>query len=498
MQFRSLLWLLPVSILTSLLQGCGSGGGGGGGGGGDRGYSPSITKHADGSSSAALPKLSESERKESADDGSLGEVFHKGHNIPMSERGRLSGAEERLYNAYRNSNIKNLPNLEMMFVAGYVARMSSDQNLQKKMVRRQMKLGAYDVAQDLDGVIEVMEAITKDLEANDASLPSIQGQGVLRKSNDQQWHFHFAFLNQLRKHMNGEQRFNELDKDMPMVADINGNNALLTGLQDDQWYVYGQGYAFRGHWEPTKSTRQDYTGKGMEFGLLKALQNDWILGGTFSFQKLDMEIGKGKASADVYRIGPFASWSNDRWSVDSMLTYGWVNMKTSQGQWSGAPKGSEWAAHVQSTYTLPLDQWAIGLKLVPEAYLGYRVGNIDGHDMKSGNNARTIISSKQTGLTTRLGTGLNYTFADLSSPTDVGIKVGLEKTFMWQEDSKSSNAQWAKTPAPESRDTSVYYGIGLHRQFGASLDKLIGLDYMGSKGESSGSDALTLTYRQSF
>ena len=143
----------------------------------------------------------------------------------------------------------------------------------------------------------------------------------------------------------------------------------------------------------------------------------------------------------------------------------------------------------------------MGLKLVPEVYLGYRVGNIEGHDEKSGNSGeltRRIASSTQTGLTTRLGSGLNYTFPDLTNPTDLGIKVGLEKTFMWQKDGKTSPGQWAKTPEPETRDTSVYYGLGFNRQFGANLNKLISLDYMGSAGKTSGSDALTLTYRQSF
>ena len=175
-----------------------------------------------------------------------------------------------------------------------------------------------------------------------------------------------------------------------------------------------------------------------------------------------------------------------------------MNLNTRTGSWSGTPKGNEWAAHLHGAYNIPLDHWSLGLKLVPEAYIAYREGNIKAHEMTNGDNTFHLLSSRQKSWTTRIGTGLNYTLPDLSAPSEVSIKLGLEKSFMEQPDNQTSNAYWAKTPTPEAKETAIYYGLGFNRQFGSNLDKLIGLEYMGSHGDKSGSDALTLTYRQRF
>ena len=79
------------------------------------------------------------------------------------------------------------------------------------------------------------------------------------------------------------------------------------------------------------------------------------------------------------------------------------------------------------------------------------------------------------------------------------------RSLLWQKSEQNRSTHWSKTPTPESRDTTVYYGLGFNHQFGADLDKLIGIDYMGTAGRGagragrkSGIDALTLNYRQRF
>lgn len=475
MQFRSLLWLISMTFMTVLLYGCGGAGGGGS-------YQPAYEARS-------LDLSSEQDKKNLVD-----EFEAKGVSKDTAEK--IVDSMALLKSGFNNKELAKdeLKELPALIDEQYKKSYPNDPVKPSELLDDDDRINQAAA----EKVADTLSILVSRLRRLDFSIPAYKAlyHAAMQKAGVQGDIIHNDIMAKLRK---GEQRVNELNEDMPMVADASGNPVLLDGLQDDQWYFYGQAYAFRGHWEPTASTRQNYKGQGVEFGLLKALQNGWAFGGMLGYQKMKMDVDQlGKSDADIYRVGPFLSWSNDRWTVDSLLSYGWVNMDTSHKQWKGSPKGSEWAAHVQSTYAIPLDHWAMGLKLVPEAYVGYRVGNIDGHDMKSGNDSLKVSSSKQTGLTTRLGTGLNYTLPDLTNPTDIGVKVGLEKTFMWQDDEKSGNSQWAKTPTPETRDTAVYYGLGAHRQFGANLDKVIGLDYMGSKGDKSGSDALTLTYRQQF
>ena len=380
MQFRRLFWLLPAGILTSLLQGCG------GVGGSSKRELPDntiVSTRPDGSfiTYGEQKKIDQFLKEVGARHKELSKV-HKGpggnylkvetmprdkrqgmsvddhmdmlslgskEGLSALERQTFESSKRRFMQAYKNSSVDNLPHASYLVMAKYIGSKGSEQQ-QKQYVRDLLsEKKAINIDQDFDALIAAMDSLSAELTANKAALPTIQHQSVLMRSGTQQWHLHVATIHQIQKSSNSEQRFNELKDDMPVMVDIHGNNALITGLQEDQWYVYGQGYAFRGHWEPAQSVRQDYTGKGMEFGLLKALHNGWALGGMFGFQAVRMNIGqvRAKADADVYRIGSFASWSNDQWSLDGMLTYGWVNMKTSQGQWNGSPEGSEWAAHIQ-------------------------------------------------------------------------------------------------------------------------------------------------------
>ena len=498
MQFRRLLWPLSVSLITTLLQGCSSSGGGSSHGS-PRQVQPEIVEHDDGTSTMRVEGYGLKQRayvfqQESIDFlARIMTPFSEGLNPDQATR--LNNAKRSLLEAVKNNTIDHLPEPEGLVFAAYISQHPDKDALVLAHNIREEGLHALN---DIDGVIEAMEAVTKDLRQNNPALPSISKQNILTRSGQHHWQLHFKTMVDIRKYLNGEYRFNDLKDDMPLVADASGNNVLATGLEHDEWYFYSQGYGFRGHWQPDTDTRQDYKGHGMEFGVLKTISTGWAFGGMFGLQKVKMNAGESRADASVYRVGPFISWSDDHWSLDTLLSYGWVDMNTQAGRWSGAPKGSEWAGHVQGTYSIPLDNITMGLKLIPEAYLGYRAGNIKAHDEKYGSLTRHISSSRQTGLTTRLGSGLNYTFPDLRNPTDITFKAGLEKTYMWQKDQQDRSRHWPKTPVPESRDTAVYYGLGFNHQFGASLDKLIGIDYMGTFGRKSGSDALTLTYRQRF
>lgn len=512
MQFRSLLWLLSASLITTLLQGC-SGSGGGPSHGSPRhkhhhGHHRHKCHHKhhkhhkqhrkpdsqDKVTTITADGLNPEQRRALFQNNSVDSIikeFPIPDGLSSAQQSKLTNTGKSFLEAYKNNSIDNLPAPDDLLAAAYI-----DQTQGKNI--SSLDLEELIALDDFDGFIKAMEAVTEDLRQNNPSLPSISKQNILTRSGHHQWQLHFKTMVDIRKHMNGEYRFNDLKDDMPMVADASGNNVLITGLKHDEWYFYSQGYAFRGHWQPDTDTHQDYSGHGMELGVLKTIDSGWAFGGMFGVQKVKMEANQSKADAMVYRVGPFVSWSDDRWSLDTMLSYGWVNMNTQTGRWSGAPKGSEWAGHVQGTYTIPLDSLTMGLKLIPEAYAGYRVGNIEAHDEKNGGLTRKISASKQTGLTTRLGSGLNYTFPDLRNPTDVTFRAGLEKTFMWQKSEQDRSSHWPKTPNPESRDTAIYYGLGFNHQFGADLNKLIGIDYMGTAGRKSGSDALTFTYRQRF
>ena len=337
----------------------------------------------------------------------------------------------------------------------------------------------------------------------------ISNQTYLVKVADHGWRTHHTTIAQVRHLNNTLQNGGKPgEENVPMIADASNSQTIFTELEDDHWYLYGQAYTFKGQWEPEASLKQEYRGQGAEFGTFRSMGSGFLLGGMFGLQKVSMEAalgesGKMESDARIYRVGPFVSWSNDLWTIDSMLTYGWVSLDTSRRgilshQWKGSPKGSEWAAHLQGSYKITLDNWTMGLSLMPEAYVGYRMGTIEEYREKNGEFSNTIDESKHKGLTTRLGTGIGYVFPDLGSPTDIMFKLGVQKTHGWQDKGKSSSNALPKTPDPESRDAVMYYSLALNHQFGVDLDKMIGFGYSGTSGKKSGSDALTFTYRQKF
>ena len=336
------------------------------------------------------------------------------------------------------------------------------------------------------------------------SVPTfLRHQNYLQKSSDQMWTVHKSVMHYVRRPA-AAFRFHELKEDAPLLADASGNRVLGQGLEDGNWYLYGQGYAFRGHWQPDESVRQDYRGEGAEFGVFKTMAHGFLLGGMLGLQKVRMDSDALKSEADIYRAGPFLSWSDETWTIDAMLTYGWVGLDTRRtdllnSRWYGSPKGSEWSANLQASYAITLDQWLMGLQLVPEASLGYRSGTIESYREKAGDVYFRQGETQHKGLTTKLGSGIRYLFPDLSQPTEFGIKLGVQKTHGWQKQNDDSrSAFWPKMPEVESRDTALYYGLSFFRVLGAGLDKLIDIEFNGTSGDKSGSEMLTFTYRQRF
>ncbi|UYM14115.1 autotransporter outer membrane beta-barrel domain-containing protein [Endozoicomonas euniceicola] len=494
---------LNAVLVMTLLQGCGSGGGGTKVRFSPLGLSVENTKATD---------LKESIAFYGGHDPSLSTVSELSSKKPYyasrlskAKKDMLSSAFERASKAYKNNAAKDSPSLKDLVVARYL----SLQNYTR--APKDSKIFLED-----DNYLTMVKAIN-DVAAlcRDGKVSSklgdpnfIKNQSYLTRTADHHWKTHTKSISQIWRMNNLLKQGVELGDDAPMVADINNSQGLFNGLEDDHWYVYGQGYVFRGHWEPEAGLKQEYKGEGAEFGTFRYMGNGFLLGGMFGLQKVRMEANAGvsgnmDSDARIYRLGPFVSWNNGRWTIDSMLTYGWVSLDTDRrdllsNRWKASPEGSEWAAHLQASYRIPLDSWTMGLSLVPEAYVGYRLGTIEKHTEKNENLRNPVTESKHTGLTTRLGTGIGYMFPDLSQPTDIMVKLGIQKTHGWEDKSKSSSSMWAKTPKAESRDTAMYYSLALNRQFGADLDKMIGLEYAGTSGKKSGSDALIFSYRQAF
>ncbi|MET4696189.1 autotransporter outer membrane beta-barrel domain-containing protein [Endozoicomonas lisbonensis] len=499
--------LVAVLVIT-LIQGCGSGGGGGGGSTKVR-FSPPLglsVEHKESHASKEHQSMYSNMKPSSAPDSLLASVKpYNDSKLSKIKKGMLNSAYDRAIKAYKNHAATDSPRLRDLIAARFLnlqnytalpkeSKVSLDDNNYMVMVR------AIDEVADLCRKGQVGSVL------GDPNF--IKNQSYLTRTADQHWKTHTKSISQIWRMNNLLQQGVEVGDDAPMVADINNSQGLFSGLEDDHWYVYGQAYVFRGHWEPEAGLKQEYKGEGAEFGTFRYMGNGFLLGGMFGLQKVRMEANAGisgnmESDAQIYRLGPFVSWNNDRWTVDSMLTYGWVSLDTDRrdllsNRWKASPTGSEWAAHLQTSYRIPLDNWTMGLSLVPEAYVGYRVGTIEKYTEKSENLRNPVTESKHKGLTTRLGTGIGYMFPDLSQPTDIMVKLGVQKTHGWEDKEKSSSSMWAKTPKAESRDTAMYYSLAVNRQFGADLDKMIGLEYAGTSGKKSGSDALIFSYRQAF
>ena len=417
----------------------------------------------------------------------------------------LSSAYDRAIKAYIGHAAKNSPMLSDLVTARFL----SLQNHTAPPKESEVSLDDSNYLVMIRAIDEVA-ALCRDGKVGGVlgDPEFIKNQSYLTKTADHHWKTHTKSISQIWRMNNLLKQGVEVGDDAPMVADISNSQGLFNGLEDDHWYAYGQAYVFRGHWEAEAGLKQEYKGEGAEFGTFRYMGNGFLLGGMFGLQKVRMEANAGisgnmDSDAQIYRLGPFVSWNNDRWTVDSMLTYGWVSLDTDRrdllsNRWKASPKGSEWAAHLQTSYRIPLDDWTMGLSLIPEAYVGYRLGTIEKYTEKSENLRNPVTESKHKGLTTRLGTGIGYMLPDLSQPTDIMVKLGVQKTHGWEDKEKSSSSMWAKTPKAESRDTAMYYSLAVNRQFGADLDKMIGLEYAGTSGKKSGSDALIFSYRQTF
>ena len=189
-----------------------------------------------------------------------------------------------------------------------------------KMMINNRSLSKEHILIDEDGVpinqkVEFEQAVLdvyNALRSNNFNFNALYNQynQTLSHYANQNAHNHHSIMNQLRKYKDGEQRINELDESIPVVADASGNPVSFVNLEADQWYFYSQGYAFRGYWEPKPSHRQNYKGQGIELGLLKALDNGWALGGMLGLQKIKSDMQQTNADSDIYRVGPFLSWSD--------------------------------------------------------------------------------------------------------------------------------------------------------------------------------------------
>ena len=514
MKGQTITRMLGAILAVYLLQGCG-----GGGGSSSSSSAPVVTTPTPGLAANRTTKKEPSVWKYDSEykdyDPSRIPFEHLAKKAPFNDeklsqdkKAKLKGAYYQAINAYIKNGQKNSPRLDDLIRA----RLLSNAGIQGPAKERAYKVGEdqqFSYQQMLTAIQDVTELCNQKKVGPTLGDPNfISNQTYLAKVADHGWRTHNTTIAQIRHLNNTLQNGGKLEENSPMVADASHSQPVFTGLKDDHWYLYGQSYAFKGHWEPEEGLRQEYRGQGAEFGAFRSMGNGFLLGGMFGLQKVSMEAdlgetGKMESDAQIYRLGPFVSWSNDRWTVDSMLTYGWVSFDTSRrdilnSQWKGSPKGSEWAAHLQTSYKIPLDNWTMGLSLVPEAYVGYRMGTIEEYREKNGVFNNTIGESKHKGLTTRLGTGIGYVFPDLNSPTDIMFRLGVQKTHGWQDKGKSSSNAPPKTPVPESRDTAMYYSLGLNHQFGVDLDKMVGFEYSGTSGKKSGSDALTLTYRMKF
>ena len=504
MTLRIIHGLSAVLVIT-LLQGCGSGGGGST----KVRFSPplgfSVENKTTHESKEHQSVYSGIEPSSIPDSTLVSNSPYDASKLSKVKKEMLSSAYGRAIKAYKNHAAKDSPKLHNLVAARFLSLQNHTEVPKGSIIS--LDDGNYLVM--MRAISEVVDLCRTGKVGSQLGDPNfIKNQSYLTRTADHHWKTHTKSISQIWRMNNLLKQGVELGDDAPMVADINNSQGLFNGLEDNHWYVYGQGYVFRGHWEPEAGLKQEYKGEGAEFGTFRYMGNGFLLGGMFGLQKVRMEANAGisgnmDSDAQIYRLGPFVSWNNDRWTVDSMLTYGWVSLDTDRrdllnNRWKASPEGSEWAAHLQASYRIPLDSWTMGLSLVPEAYLGYRLGTIEKHTEKSENLRNPVTESKHRGLTTRLGTGIGYMLPDLSQPTDIMVKLGVQKTHGWEDKEKSSSSMWAKTPKAESRDTAMYYSLALNRQFGADLDKMIGLEYAGTSGKKSGSDALIFSYRQAF
>ncbi|MFA7486166.1 MAG: autotransporter domain-containing protein, partial [Phycisphaerae bacterium] len=267
-----------------------------------------------------------------------------------------------------------------------------------------------------------------------------------------------SYLGARRRGTEYMARFDVLRQSDLLLADASGNPDLLTQVvgeterlrqrhEDASREIHTFFRPF-GVWSSQSSGKEftGYTGQsfGTHFGFDKIFRDNWILGlgGSYTHSCLNFDKGAGEAQIDSFRIGPYASYFQDRWYVDGSVTIGYHINKTERDillpgiDRTAKAKYDAWdvSAYVGTGYDLDFWKWT----LTPSASIQYtRYRNQSFVETGAQDIGMDVEATTQQSLLSRLGLRL-YTVTTLYDfKLAPELFVGYSYEFMGQENIRS-------------------------------------------------------------
>ncbi|WP_456236228.1 autotransporter domain-containing protein [Endozoicomonas numazuensis] len=280
-------------------------------------------------------------------------------------------------------------------------------------------------------------------------------------------------------------------------------------IQDGGLYSYGQIYGFKMNQGKVDNLAGfDANGYGLEVGVFKQLNSEWSAGLMIGIQKMSSSFkeAQGSIKASNLRMGPFASWNKDQWHFNTALTYGITDMDSKRrdpvfGQeYKASPKANEWTAYASLGYDINMDHVTTGLILTPNIEVLYINSSIDGFKEKGqGDKALKVDSQNRTHIITRTGLQASYLIPDSELPREFRFGVGYQKSML---DESPIKVGYVDQGSMQQLKTGSYGKDAIYYNAGYSVvlkdHQNLHLDYFGSTGKSSQSNALALTYEMKF
>ena len=295
-----------------------------------------------------------------------------------------------------------------------------------------------------------------------------------------------------------------------MVAADHGSSPGLP-LEDrrsKEWHGFVQVYGVQGHRDSKPGVSGvSYQGYGLNAGIFSELNDHWIAGLMLGNQKVSGHFTDkaGSGVMESIRFGPFFSWSKDNGHLDLAFMVARNEFDVSRNDVRGRAlrsrfSGMEWSAYAALGYDIAMDQWALGLTVMPVLELLYSRADQPGHSEKGVSDRALVVGKQSTSQWLgRAGLEVEYLLPDIEHPGSWHFTLGL------QQQSLSTAGQSYRMPATggagvfkasDFHDSGLFFGIGYTRK--QSERSSINIRYHGVFADQTRGHGLQLVYEIKF
>ena len=199
-----------------------------------------------------------------------------------------------------------------------------------------------------------------------------------------------------------------------------------------------------------------YHGYGTQIGLIRFINNNFLLGMYGGWQKLHGKLKNNNGEIDTctWRLGPTIVWTHDGWDAEGLLIYNWNTIDSKVFQYKSDYTSNQWNIYCRGGYDFILDKINSDLIFTPEVQFLYLHQNRDEYNWALG----MVGQSKTQGWTSRLGGSLTYDRLKWMQPITVQASFGWQYNDIKQDDINYLNQ---KIPNDVYEENSVYYSLNI-------------------------------------